>query len=489
LNITITHPKRWAYSFIFLHALVWTLAPALVRLTLPMDSIECTIWGQQLQWGYDKNPYLNAFLTSLAVKISGHADWILYFCSQLSVAICMLAVWKLSRKMLPTVYALVALFLLETIQYFNLHAIDFNDNVLELAMWSTTTLFFYMALTRNKWTDWLLTGLFAGLGMMTKYYTAMKLGSLFLFLFLFDRKQLQNPKLYLAIAIFSLVTLPHIVWLFSHDFVTLDYAMRRIQGVPSFLNHIWYPLQFAKEQFETILPAILLVALLCTGKKDKNAVVISSSVYDKFFILFAALGPIILTLLFSFFTGAKLRSGWGQPVLSLSSIVLLMMFKPTITPKKFYTFVSIIFIGSILLVSAYCVSLIRGNSQSSAFFPGKNIAATLTEEWNNTYHRPLQYVAGARWITGNLAYYSKDHPRVYIDWNKKFSPWIDEKKLLQQGAIFVWDPNEDHQMSPEVIQKRFPHLGKLRVMHFSWLRNKNLAPVEFTAAFLPPATT
>ena len=48
--------------------------------------------------------------------------------------------------MLPKSYALIALLLLEGIQYFNFHAIDFNDNTLELGLWGLTIYFFYQAL-------------------------------------------------------------------------------------------------------------------------------------------------------------------------------------------------------------------------------------------------------------------------------------------------------------------------------------------------------
>src|SRR5690349_17952813 len=122
--------ERWLYIFIGLHLLLWTLVPALVRDNLPLDSIEGTIWGHQLEWGYDKNPFLNGWLTALATYLDGNKDWMVYLFSQLSVVACFWAVWQLGKKMLPATYAFIAVLILEGIQYFNFHAIDFNDNTL-----------------------------------------------------------------------------------------------------------------------------------------------------------------------------------------------------------------------------------------------------------------------------------------------------------------------------------------------------------------------
>ena len=188
----------WLIAFIFLHVTLWTLAPALTRFTLPMDSMEGALWGRQLEWGYDKNPFMNGWLTALALKIDGHTGWVIYLFSQLSVAICFWAIWQLGKKIVPPLYALIAVLLLEGMQYYNFHAIDFNDNTLELAIWALTALFFYQALVANKIRDWLLTGFFAGLGMMTKYYIAVLLLPMVLLLITTPegQRQFKKPGLY-----------------------------------------------------------------------------------------------------------------------------------------------------------------------------------------------------------------------------------------------------------------------------------------------------
>ncbi|HSW94117.1 MAG TPA: glycosyltransferase family 39 protein [Gammaproteobacteria bacterium] len=488
-NFTRSFPaERWLSLFIFLHIVLWTLTPAIVRYTLPMDAMEGTIWGHQLVLGYDKNPFLNAWLTRLAIYLGNGSSWMIYLFSQLSVAICFWATFQLGKKYLPPLYALIAVLLLESMQYYNLHAIDFNDNTLELGLWALTILYFYQATRENKLSDWLLTGLFAGLGMMAKYYTAMLLIPMAIFLLIHPiaRERFKSSHLYFGLLIFVIIILPHTLWLFSHDFITVDYAVERISSPPTLLNHVEFPLQFTWQQLEVLLPALLVFSILLLGKKPVLEKREPLSTFDKTFLLFMGFGPLLMTVLLSALFGMRLRAGWGQPLLSLSGIMLMTWLTPRLTRERFYSFIAFLLVLSFVMISMYSAALIRGKEPSSANFPGEMIAHDLTQQWQQHYHKPLLYVAGPRWMAGNIAFYSSDQPTVYIDWNPKVSSWIDENKVRQEGAIFVWDPTEEYQTAEKDIRVRFKNLGPTEIMHFSWMRNKTLEPVEVRVAFLPP---
>lgn len=481
---------RWLTIFIILHVFFWTLIPSWVRYTLPMDALEGTTWGHQLVWGYDKNPFLNAWLTRFALFLGGGYVWVIYLFSQLSVAACFWATWELGKKFLPPVYALIGVLLLESMQYYNLHAIDFNDNTLELGLWALTILYFYQASLKNSLSDWLLTGLFAGLGMMAKYYTAMLLIPMALFLLVNPtaRERFKSPFLYLGLLLFMMIIMPHTLWLFSHDFITVHYAVGRVSSPPTLLNHLQYPLQFTWQQMEVLLPAVLLFSILLLGKKPVLVARPSLTTFDKTFLLFLGFGPFFMTVLLSLVFGMKLRAGWGQPLLSLWGILLVTWLTPRLTRERFIAFIAFLVLLFTVMLSVYSIALIRGKSPSSANFPGEIIAQELTAQWEHRYHKPLMYVAGPRWIAGNIAFYSKDQPSVYIDWDHQISSWIDENTVKREGAIFVWDPTEEIQISEKDIRARFKGLGPLQIMHFSWMRNKTMEPVEIKVAFLPPGS-
>ena len=416
LKINNISPAYGFLLFMAAHLFLWTLAPILVRYNLPLDAIEGTVWGHQLEWGYDKNPMLNGWLTALATYGST-TGWAVYLFSQLSVISCFWVVFRLAKSMLPSAYALIAVMLLEGIQYYNFHAIDFNDNTLELGLWAFTIYFFYQALRKSTYTNWILTGLFAGLGMMAKYYTSALLAALALFLLLdkSNRQQLKTIYPYAGLSIFILILLPHTIWLFYHDFITVTYVFARASSPPSWTNHFFFPLQFASQQFQAFLPAIVLYALLFIGKRPLLASPQQSlNTFDKRFLVYAGLGPFLLTIAFSFLTGIKLRAGWGMPLLSLWSIILIAIAQPRLSTRKIIAFISFIFIFMSLLVTGYSLSLIKSNDPSSANYPGQIIANSITQAWHQRYNSKLRYVAGSRWVGGNIEFYSKNHPTVFI---------------------------------------------------------------------------
>lgn len=480
--------SRWFYLFLFVHLLCWSLVPALVRLNLPLDAIEGTIWGHQLEWGYDKNPYLNGWLTALATQL-GDSGWGIYLFSQLSVTACLWAMWRLANCMLPPAESLLSVLALEGLQYFNFHAIDFNDNTLELGLWGLGSYYFYVALKKNDYTHWLLTGLCVGLGMMAKYYTATLLLAMALLLFSQSkyRRLLCTIPPYAGLAIFLTLCLPHIFWLFSHNFVTVHYVFARAASTPSWTNHLFFPTLFAWQQFQVLLPALILLGLFLVGKKPlRRQEKISLSFDDRQYLLFIGCGPLLLTLALSLLCGTNLRAGWGMPLLSMMGIITVSILQPQITPPKFHRFLALIFALMFTILTLYTFSLTASKDKSTANFPGREIATYITEEWHQRYHTPLEYVAGSRWVSGNIGFYSKDHPAVFIEWHPEHAPWINQQQMREKGAVFVWEISANEQL-PDAVKQQFPELSTATVVQFNWQRNKsNLEPVRLGVAYLAP---
>lgn len=486
--------QLWFWVFVILHIFFWTLAPALVRYALPIDAMEGTTWGNQLEWGYDKNPFMNAWLTELAIKIFGQKDWPIYLFSQLSVAIGFWSIWQLGRKFLHPIYALIAVFLLEGTLYFNLFSLDFNDNVLELGLWGLTILFFYNASKNQKVFDWVLTGFFAALSMMAKYFAAILLFPMLVFLLLEPtaRKNFKNSGFYIGLILFIAIITPHFVWLFQHDFITLDYAFARVKNHETFFSHIYQPLYFALIQITTFLLSFLFFLPLLS-QKTKQTIIAAKQVicrFDNLFLVVIGMGPFLLTLVLNIL-GLKLQIMWGTPLLSMWTICLITWTQPTITFKNFYNLCLTIAIFSLILLSSYLVSTYYSGYDSRVNFPGKIIAKEITEEWHHHYDTKLPYVIGPRWLSGSVSFYSTDRPSVYIDANPKLSPWIDEDKIKQNGAVIVsWKNENDHTEVSKTLLKRFPNAKIMPVKHFHWMRHPDAVPdIEVGIAIIPPKNT
>lgn len=487
-NTRTINTTKWFWLFAGVHLFFWTLLPALIRYNLPMDAIEGAAWGHQLALGYDKNPWMNAWLTELAIKLGGQSGWMTYLFGQISVVLCFWAVWQLAKKIVAPVYALIAVFLLELISSFNLDAIDFNDNVLELSLWALMILCFYNALQKQKIYQWALVGVFAGLAMMTKYYVVVLFLPMGLFLLSSKEARISffKPGLYVAAIMFLLISVPHFIWLFFHDFITVKYAFTRVAAASSWTNHFLHAYHFLIPIVTSCILPVLVFATLYIGRKDANVIARPETIsgYSWYFLLCMGLGPLIVTLLYSMVSGALLHTGWRTPLFSLFGLLLVAWLQPVITRARFYRLVTIIFLLLATALIVYAVTLIKAGSKSDANYPGKIIAARLTQQWHIRYHTKLAYVVGTRLEAATVALYSKDRPAVYIDANPKISFWVDEEELRRKGALFVWDPQEGD--SVVGMFARFHNLQYKHVAEFNWLRDQQAPPVKLHIAFLPP---
>lgn len=488
--LDIKKAQGFVLIFIMLHVIVWTLVPTLIRLNLPLDSIEGIGWGQEWQWGYDKNPFLNGWLSMAALALSQQQDWGLYFFCQVSVAFTLLSVWLLAKEFLPPASALLSVLLLETVQYFNFHALDFNDNTLELGLWAVAIYCFYRALhARDPKTTllfWIATAFSLSLGFLAKYYTLSLIAAMGLFL-LYDRRAvLKTYAPYVALMVFLLLISPHLVWLHYHDYITVHYVFYRAQATPAFTNHLLFPLKFLWQQLEVILPAIIILGVF-SWRRHKHDLKGSPDLHKKRFLYFMAFGPILLTALLSLIFGNTLRAGWGMPLQSLWGIVLVLWLRPKLGAKSIYGF----FFGTLtiigILASAYAYSILYSNTKSSANFPGKLLATQMSTLWHQRYFKKLEYVAGSRWLGGNISHHSLDRPHVFMEWHEQNSPWVQQKDFLEKGAIFVWDISAG-EILPETVKKRYPRLTDIQELHFSWHRDKShkLPPIRVGVALLPP---
>lgn len=484
--------SKWFWLIAGLHVILWTALPILLRPTLPIDALEGIVWGQHLILGYDRNPWLNAWLTRLAVEIGGDSGWLTYLFGQLFVALCFWSVWRLGRKMLTPLHALAAVLILEGIQYYSIASLDFNDNVIELGLWPLLTLLFYRAVTLDKLKDWIGVGIVAGLALMTKYYSAFLLIGFFFFLLIEPqaRRTFSRKGIYIAAIIFLIIIAPHFIWLFQHDFVTLHYAQNRVEKgrLLTLWGYITPTLRFAGNQLLDFVGALVLFSFLLWGKlKTENlAPKLSVSRFDKRFLWIVAATPFVLTLLLALVLGWQLYSLWGTPLLSLWGLLLLIYTQPIITRARFYRFVAAVLIVLAGIATGYTISLTSPGGKATVNYPSRTVAHAIENIWHERYHQPLKYIAGDRYTTFYVAVYSHDKPSAYIDWDPIKSPWINENDLRKAGAIFVQPTLQGKQFPAEIMQ-RFPNLQILPVMYFQRQNvTADTPPLALLVGILPP---
>ena len=225
--------KPWFLGLLVCHLVLWTLLPALLQHNAPLDVIEGLAWGQVWQWGYDKHPFLAPWLTQLSSLMSGGQAWSIYLLSQLAVVATFVAVWRLAKQILTPIAALASVGLLEAFYYYSFSSPEFNPNVLLLPLWAWAAYYFYQALQQQKVRYWLALGIFCGLGMVAKYFTAVIVVVMLLFLLTNRqaRRSWHQSGIYLAMIVGFVIMLPNLIWLYQHDFISINYALNRVASI------------------------------------------------------------------------------------------------------------------------------------------------------------------------------------------------------------------------------------------------------------------
>jgi len=390
------------YIFITSHLIIWTLVPTLTNHNLPLDTIEALAWGSNLDWGFNKHPPASAFFAEVFYQIFGSNDWAYYLLSQIFVVISFFVVWKFSEEFFNNKnYSLLSVLLLEGIYFYNFTTPEFNVNVCQLPFWALSVLYGWKGFKNNKTIDWLLFGLFAALGVLSKYLFIYLLIAMDVFFFYMIAKKKVNLKSLIFLIPFFLFLLPHLIWLTANDYITITYGLHRTgTGDQSFLDHLILPVIFLGKQIGILIPFFIMCFFAISKFKSK----FDFKDQKLLFLLAINIVPILLMFLTSMIMGVKIRTMWMTPFYLFFGVLLVYIFQSQINLNKLKGFVSVFIILFILSPFAYAyVSITQTDKRTD--YPGKEIAQKVQLEWNKNFEDTINVVLGNEWDAGNLSYH------------------------------------------------------------------------------------
>jgi hypothetical protein len=435
-------PGKTFAAFLALHAVVWTVLPALLYPNLPLDLIEALVYGREWQLGYDKLPPLPWWLVEIAYRLAGH-DFAYYLLAQLAVVAGFAGIFAMARPLLGPIGALVAVLIVDGLHYLNYTSAKFNHDVVQLPFWALAGFAFHRALRGGENRHWLLLGLAVGLSLWAKYFVFVLAVPLALFVFIDRdaRKALKTPGPYLAVAVALATMAPHLVWLVQNDFLPFAYAEHRALPSRGLLDHAWHPLQFAISQLFFLVPSLLIALPLFWPRRAAGETPIASAadVFDRRIVTLLAFGPVATVLALSALTGRGTVAMWGYPLWLFTGVWLVLMARRTIDEPRLgrVTLTWAIVFGclAVAFIVNYAVLPRYDHRYRAVFFPGGELGRELSQRYRAVTGKPIVYVIGDMWNGGNVEHYAPEHPRLLVDGKPARAPWID---LRARGAVVVW---------------------------------------------------
>jgi len=419
------------YIFLIIHLVLWTVVPTIVNQNLPLDTIEALAWGSNLDWGFNKHPPLSAFFCEVFFKIFGAQDWAYYLLSQIFVVLSFYFVFKLANLLTNNLsMSLISVLMLEGIYFYNFTTPEFNVNISQMPFWALTIYFTWKIFDKKvpNVIDLILLGIFAAAGFLSKYlflYLLISIDLLFFYLIFIARDRKFNFSYLISLEVFLLLLIPHFIWLTNNDFVTITYGLAR-SGAENFqlVNHIKNPIMFILKQIGILIPFFIFCLVLL--KKFK----IKINLKDKklIFLIFVNIVPIILILLTSIISGAKIRTMWMTPFYLYIGLLFVYLFKNQINLNKLNNFfISFIFL---FLFSPFVygyISLSKDDKRTD--YPGKQIAKKVQFEWDQNFDEPIAFVIGDEWKAGNLSYHLETRP--------KWEGFIKNNQMLNDAKEYI----------------------------------------------------
>ena len=404
--------KFFFYIFLVIHLILWTLIPSLTNNNLPLDTIEALAWGSNLDWGFNKHPPMSALAVEIFYSIFGSNDWSYYLLSQIFIIFSFFIIFQFSKEILNNEsLALISVLLLEGIYFYNFTTPEFNVNVCQIPFWVLTVYYSWKIFNQKtpKFKECVIVGIFAVGGFLSKYlfiYLLISIDLFFIYLIFIKKDRKFHFNYLFSIEVFLILLIPHIIWLFNNDFITVTYGLDRSSVDSStFLDHLLYPIVFIFKQVGILTPFFVMFYFLL--KKIK----FNYNLKDKklLFLLFVNILPIILILLTSMIMGSKIRTMWMTPFYVFFGTLLVYIFQKYIVKQNYKGFMVSFLIFFLLSPITYAyVSITKTDKRTD--YQGKQIAEKVQRKWDNEFKEQINVVLGNEWSAGNLSYHLKTRP-------------------------------------------------------------------------------
>jgi len=402
--------NRLFYYFLLTHLVIWTLVPSITNHNLPLDTIEALAWGSNLDWGFNKHPPLSALAVKIFYQIFGSQDWVYYLLSQLFVIIAFYYVFKLSKEILNTEkHALLSVLLLEGIYFYNFTTPEFNVNVCMLPFWAMTAYYAYKCLKDHLTKDYIILGIVAALGFLSKYLFIYLLIGIKIFYIFYIRKNNFKINYIVPGIIFLLILTPHLIWLTENNYITIAYGLKRTGEIKSYLDHIILPLTFLGKQAGILIPFFILLFILTKTIKTN----FSFKDQNLLYILSITILPILLIFLTSAIIGAKIRTMWMTPFYLYIGTLFIYLFQNHINLNQLKVF-NYVFIFLFLLSPLLYGYISISQTDKRTDYKGKEIAKVVEKNLTRLDYNNIMSVTGNEWIAGNLCYHLKYRPKCKI---------------------------------------------------------------------------
>ncbi|HUJ98953.1 MAG TPA: glycosyltransferase family 39 protein [Stellaceae bacterium] len=302
----------WAVFAVTLARLVWL---GLGHADLYPDEAQYWIWSLHPAFGYYSKPPMVAWLIALTTRVFGDNEAAVRLAAPLLHFGTALVLYHLARRLYDARTALWSAIAYATLPGVSASAAIMSTDAPLLFCWAVALYAFVRAREPGGGRWWILAGIAAGFGLLSKYAMAYWLLSALLFLLLFRDERRHLKRFFGAVLIALVIYAPNFAWNAVNGFVSYLHTRDNADlGGPLFHPKMF--LEFLGSQFGVFGPIffaslIAMVALARRTLKDRRAALLACF----------ALPSLAMMLVVSFLSRAQ--PNWSAPTYVSATVLVV----------------------------------------------------------------------------------------------------------------------------------------------------------------------
>jgi 4-amino-4-deoxy-L-arabinose transferase-like glycosyltransferase len=423
------------------YAATWSLYGAVAKGSqdLHFDIGEMFAWSHQVGLSAPTHPPLGAWLARAWFAVLPRQDWAFYLLGILLATAALWIAWRLAGRYLTAEKRVLGLALLSLLPFYNFHALKYNASSVLTPFWAVTTWWFLLSFESRRAGFAALAGFAAGAAMLGKYWSIFLLAGLGLAALSDPRRAayFRSPAPWLTIAAGAAVLAPHVFWIATHGFTTVDFAFT--SHATTLAHAAVGSLYFLASVLGYIVVPIGLGALATLPNLAAIKDTLRPAQPERRTILIAFAAPLVLAALVAVAARAELDPLWSMSAMTLLPVVLFA--SPLVHVNRaaaVYLLTFAIIFPLLLLAASPVIALVihrQGVTNYASHY--RLIAQAVEQAWRAQTDKPLRIVGGNRPVVDGSNFYFSDPPATFVVTEPRRTPWVNEARIAREGIAIV----------------------------------------------------
>lgn len=220
-------------------------------------------WSRHLALGYHDQAPLIAWAIRLTTTLLGQTEVGVRLPSVLATAVASGYLIIIAQRWIGARAAWHAALMSQAILIFNVGGLLATPDSLQAAAWAAASYHVARAYEEDTWTQWLIAGIWFGIGILSKYTMVIFLPSVYLFGLISQkhRNRLMTPRPYVGLLLGIAMFLPVIIWNVQNSWNSMRHVAYLGGANESFKLHIKYIGEYIASQAALVSPIIFILAV------------------------------------------------------------------------------------------------------------------------------------------------------------------------------------------------------------------------------------